>query len=98
MISTGCLSRAVPTPFRIEISWRLTNIPCGAGFGKEWTTLETDLLPNSNLHRLIPMVAPSIKISLRRSVFKESVKVCTPKSPRVALGERLGGGGCRAQT
>ena len=33
------------------------------------------------LHRLIPVAVPSTKISLRGRVFKESVKVCTPKSP-----------------
>jgi hypothetical protein len=33
------------------------------------------------LHRLIPVIVLSGKIPLRGCVFKESVKVCTPKSP-----------------
>jgi hypothetical protein len=33
------------------------------------------------LHRLIPVIALSFKIPFGRCIFKESVKVCTPKSP-----------------
>jgi hypothetical protein len=35
----------------------------------------------SLLHRLIPVTILSSKIPVRWRVFKESVKVCTPKSP-----------------
>ena len=36
---------------------------------------------SSLFHRLIPVTAFSIKVPLRGRVFKESIKVCTPKSP-----------------
>jgi hypothetical protein len=38
----------------------------------------------SPLHRLIPVTVLSGKIPIRGRVFKESVKVCTPKSPPVS--------------
>ena len=44
------------------------------------------LMPSTRLalpliHRLIPVAVLSSKVPFRGCVFKESVKVCTPKSP-----------------
>ena len=38
----------------------------------------------SFIHRLIPVIILSSKIPLRGCIFKESIKVCTPKSPSIS--------------